>query len=203
MRHLLAETFAGLFAQPHQQRRQEQARRDGVDADQQVREIARHRQRETDDAALRGRIGGLADLAVIGGDARGVDHHAALLADRRQRLHAFRDQADAGEGANESDLDDTGDRTVDQHTDGAVGAFGFRDRSLDGLFLGHVADQRDAVDLGGNLLGVLLVHVEHRDLGALRRHRARGGGAEAGSAAGDQYRYVLELHDNAFLLSVS
>ena len=70
MRHLGAEALAGLFVQAHQQRRQEQAGRDGVDADLQAGEIARRRQRQADDAALRRRIGDLADLAFIGRDAR-------------------------------------------------------------------------------------------------------------------------------------
>jgi len=44
MRHLGAEALARLFVEAHQQRRQEQARRDGVDADLLAREIARRRQ---------------------------------------------------------------------------------------------------------------------------------------------------------------
>ncbi len=49
-------------------------------------EVARGRQRQADDAALRRRIGDLADLAFIGRDRRGVDGDAALLADRRRGL---------------------------------------------------------------------------------------------------------------------
>ena len=41
-------------------------------------EVARGREREADDAALGGRVGDLADLAVVGGDRGGVDADAAL-----------------------------------------------------------------------------------------------------------------------------
>ena len=44
-----------------------------------ARQVARGRQRQADDAALRRRVGGLADLAVEGGD-RGGHHHGAALA---------------------------------------------------------------------------------------------------------------------------
>ena len=50
--------------------------------------------RHADDAALRGGIGGLADLAVEGRDAGGVDADAALFADRRRGLHALGEQAE-------------------------------------------------------------------------------------------------------------
>ena len=43
-------------------------------------EVAGRRQRESDDAALRRRVGDLADLAVEGGDRGGVDADAALAA---------------------------------------------------------------------------------------------------------------------------
>ena len=47
-------------------------------ADARRREVARRGQRHADHAALRGAVGDLADLAVVGGDRRGVDAHAAL-----------------------------------------------------------------------------------------------------------------------------
>ena len=53
------------------------------DADADAREVARDRQRHADDAALGGRVGGLADLAVEGGDRRGVDDDAALAVGER------------------------------------------------------------------------------------------------------------------------
>jgi hypothetical protein len=61
-----------------QQRRVEDARQDRVDADAVARKIARDRQRHADDAALRCRIGRLADLAVFGRDRGGVDDRAAF-----------------------------------------------------------------------------------------------------------------------------
>ena len=51
-----------------------------IDADADAREVARDRQRHADDAALGRRVGGLADLPVVGGDRRGVDDDAALAA---------------------------------------------------------------------------------------------------------------------------
>ena len=69
----LAERDANRIGQGGEQRRLEDAGRDGHDADPQLREIARDRQRHADDAALRGRVGGLADLAVEGRDRGGID----------------------------------------------------------------------------------------------------------------------------------
>src|SRR3982074_1162344 len=79
MRHLRAQALARLLVQPHQEWRQKQAGRDGIDADLVLGEIARRRQSETDYATLRGRIRDLADLAFIGRDACGVDDDAALF----------------------------------------------------------------------------------------------------------------------------
>src|SRR5437667_12399419 len=56
MRHLRAEALAGLFVEAHQQRRQEQAGRDGIDADLQATGAARRRQSEADNAGLQRRI---------------------------------------------------------------------------------------------------------------------------------------------------
>ena len=57
------------------------------------REVARDRQRHADDAALRGRVGGLADLAVEGGDRGGVDDHAALAVARARSSPSRRPRA--------------------------------------------------------------------------------------------------------------
>ena len=48
------------------------------DADARRREVARRGQGHADHATLRGAVGDLADLAVVGGDRGGVDAHAAL-----------------------------------------------------------------------------------------------------------------------------
>src|SRR5690606_34648561 len=67
-----------LFGHPVHHRRPEDAGGDGVDADAEAGEVARHRQGHGDDATLGGGVGGLPDLALVGGDAGGVDDHAAL-----------------------------------------------------------------------------------------------------------------------------
>ena len=74
-----------LLGQRGEQRRVEEARGDRQHADAAAGEVAGRRQRQPDDAALRGRVGDLADLAVEGGDRGGVDADAALAARRRAR----------------------------------------------------------------------------------------------------------------------
>jgi hypothetical protein len=44
-----------------------------------ARQVASDRQRHAGDAAFARRVGRLADLAVVGGDAGGVDQHAAFF----------------------------------------------------------------------------------------------------------------------------
>ena len=65
--------------------------------------------------------------------------------------------------------------------------------------VGDVAGDGDAVDVDRDLGGRLLVDVDDRDLGAGGGERARGGGAEAGSAAGDDCRLSFDFHQLAFL----
>ena len=60
------------------QRGVEQPRRDGADPDADRGEVAGDRQRHADDAALRRRVRGLADLPVEGRDRGGVDDDAAV-----------------------------------------------------------------------------------------------------------------------------
>ena len=76
--HLRAEGVLCLLRQALQHRGEEQARGDGDDADQLVGEVARDRQGHADDAAFGCGVGGLADLALVGGDRGGVDDDAAL-----------------------------------------------------------------------------------------------------------------------------
>ena len=101
---------ARLLGQGGEQRRVEEARGDRHHADAARGHVARRRQGHADDAALRGRVGDLADLAVEGGDRGGVDADAALallvglvLAHRRGR------QAQHVEGADQVDLDHVGE----------------------------------------------------------------------------------------------
>ena len=217
MRHLGAEALARLLVQAHQQRRQEQAGRDGVDADLEAGEIARGRQREADDAALRGRIGDLADLAFIGRDARGVDGDAALFADRRRGREPLGEQPQHVEGADQIDVDDADELrqridavladdalraadagAVHQHARDAVRGFGLGDRGLDRVLVGDVGVQRDALHFGGDLFGVFLVLVDHADLRALGGHGAGGSGTETGATAGDENGNVIQLHGKTF-----
>ena len=79
-----AERILRLLRQRAQHRRAENAGRDRQHANAELREFARRRQRQRGNAALRRRIGGLADLALEGGDRRGGDDDAALAV--RQRL---------------------------------------------------------------------------------------------------------------------
>src|SRR6185312_4311919 len=213
MRHLRAEALARFLVETHQQRREEQAGRDGVDADLLAGEIARRRQGQADHAALRGRIGDLADLAFIGCDARRVDDDAALLADRLGRDAALREQAQAVERADQIDIDDAREfrqridavaaddalraayaGAIHQDARDAMRAFRFRDRGLDRFLVGDVRMQGYALHLGCDLLGIFLALVDYADLCALGGHGAGGRGAEARTTAGDEYGNVFQLH---------
>src|SRR5690606_2143430 len=72
------ERLLHLFGHAVHHRGPEDAGGDGVDADAEARQFARHGQGHADHAGLGGRIGGLADLALVGGHAGGVDDRAAL-----------------------------------------------------------------------------------------------------------------------------
>ena len=73
-------------------------------------EVARRRQREADDAALRGGVGDLADLAVEGGDRGGVDADAALaVVVGLVVVHRRGGEAQHVEGADQVDLDHVGE----------------------------------------------------------------------------------------------
>ena len=98
---------ARLLGQAGQQRRVEQAGGDGDHADAGLREVARGRQRHADDAALGGRVGELADLAVERGDRGGVDADPALaLLVGLVGQHRRRRQAQHVEGADQVHADD-------------------------------------------------------------------------------------------------
>ena len=87
-------------------RRVDQPRQDRVDPDADDGQVAGHREGQADDAALRRRVGGLADLAVLGRHRRRVDDGAAAaVVVRLVEAHLGGGQADAIEGADEVDLD--------------------------------------------------------------------------------------------------
>ena len=88
--HLLSERDPRGFRQRREERCVEDARRNRHAPDADRRELPRHRQGEADDAALRGRIGRLADLTVEGRDRRGVDDHAALARFERRGSRSSR-----------------------------------------------------------------------------------------------------------------
>src|SRR5262249_33309187 len=75
---LLAERGARGLREPGEQGRVEQPGGDRADPDAQLGEVARDGQRHADDAALPGRVGGLADLAVEGRHRGRVHDDAAL-----------------------------------------------------------------------------------------------------------------------------
>jgi hypothetical protein len=102
----IAERVLRLFRQRHQERRQEDPGRDRHDADAIAGEFARDRQRHADNAALGRGVGGLADLAVEGRDACGVDDDAALFAFRRGGVQTRRKFRQHIEGAKEIHIDD-------------------------------------------------------------------------------------------------
>ena len=88
-------------------RRVDQSRGHRVDADSDGGEVAGDGQRHSDDAALRRRVGGLADLPVEGGDRRHVDDRATLARfERLGRAHRRAGDANAVEAADQVDRDD-------------------------------------------------------------------------------------------------
>ena len=126
------------------------------------REFARDRQRHRHHAALGGRIGRLADLAVVGCDRRGRDDNAALAVDRLELAHGRSHKADHVERADQVDAKhpfevlqgmrpvaadnalgraDAG--AIDQHPGWPMRRGGFADRRAGGRFIRHVADEGD------------------------------------------------------------
>src|SRR3546814_20808290 len=83
--------------------------------------VARDRERHADDAAFRRGVSGLADLAVLGRDARGVDDRAALAVFHRvERQHPRRRLGDAAERTDAVDLADPVERLEREMLDAAV-----------------------------------------------------------------------------------
>src|SRR4029078_1360515 len=106
-RHLRRQRLLHPVGRPLQQWRVEDARQDGVDANGLAREIAGDGQRQSDDAGLRGGLGGLSDLAVFRGDRGSIDDRAPIAI--RQNVecqHAGRALGDATKGADQIDLND-------------------------------------------------------------------------------------------------
>ncbi len=210
MRNLRAEGgFHGL-RRGGQQRGVEDARQDRVHTDEITAEVARDGERHTDDAALGGGVGSLADLAVFGSNRSGVDDRAAFAVDRVERQHAGGGFRDAAEGADEVDLDDqvelierevfrlpgflvaaggldriAGAGAVDQDPLLADGGAGFGETGIDRGFVGHVDVTENAAEFLGEGFAFFGVEVEQGDLDAVRGQFAGGCGPEAGSATRD------------------
>ena len=106
VRDLPTERCLGVLRKTGQQRGLEQAGRDGDHPHLSLGQFPGDRQRHPDDAALGRRVGGLADLAVEGGDGSGVHDHPALLAVQVRRQHPFRGEPGDIEGADQVHLDD-------------------------------------------------------------------------------------------------
>ncbi len=192
--HRRAERVARLLRQRAEQRRVEEAGRDRHDADAPARHVARRRQRHPDDAALRRRIGDLADLAVERRDRRGVDADAALAAGvGLVRVHRRGGEAQHVEGADQVDLDDVREelevvrpvlrrgalrpadaRAADRDPQAAAGLGGGVDGGRDLLGLGHVTSTKRArvAELGDERLALLRVQVGDHHRRAARVQRA-------------------------------
>ena len=208
VRDRLAERLARLLGQRGEQRRVEQARGDRADADARAREVARGRQRHPDHAALRGRVGDLADLAVEGRDRGGVDDHAALAAvvglvgeHRRGR------EAQHVEGADQVDRDRDPERLElvraalagdllgpadARAADGdAEVVAGGGDRGLDLLGLGDVAARRSvAPSSSASASPFSALRSAIVTFAPARAQPPRGRRAEPGGAAGDECRWL-------------
>ena len=179
-----------------------------------MRKLARRRKRQPDDAALRGRVGRLADLAVIGRNRGRVDDDAALAFLQRLGLAAIgREQPQHIERADQIDLDhllvvgkrhrpvaadDALRRTdagaVEQDTRRAELGIGFLHGRFSACGIRHVALHRDTADRLGMRIRRIQIDVEQRDLGARCRQHRGCRGAETGAAAGDDRGVSFNIH---------
>ena len=226
-RHRGGEALLRGLRQRLQHRRGEDAGRDRVDADAELRELARRRHDQADDAALRRRVGGLADLAFVGGDRRGPDDDAALAVGERLERSAWRrrraacalkvpirliamtrSKSASGIGPSRPTMRLAGPMPAQltRMRAGPCSAARLGEGGLGRGAVGHVAMDGDAVDVDRHLGRGLLIDVEDRHLGAGVGQHARGGGAEAGGAAGDDRGVSSNIHGqlarSAFWLAV-
>src|SRR5215213_4770796 len=105
-RDLLAQRLLRLLGECREHRRLEDAGGYRNHPDAAGGELPRHGQREGDDPALGGGVGGLPDLAVVGRHACRVDDHPALAVFVRLVLRQLRDgEAEDVEGSDEVYLD--------------------------------------------------------------------------------------------------
>ncbi|MDT4842015.1 hypothetical protein FQZ97_758950 [compost metagenome] len=196
--------------------RAEDAGGDGHVADAAAREVAGDGQGHADHAALRGAVGGLADLAVVGRDRGGRDQHAAFAGGFGLVLaHGVGRQADHVEAADQVDRDglaEHGQRVRAVLAHGLLGRCdaGAVDQAhqlaeLDGGshhglavgFLAHVALDEHAADFLRNGFALVSLHVGDDHLGAVGGQHARCAFAEARSATGHDKNLAVDLHEKS------
>ena len=193
----------------------DQARGDRVDANADSRKVTGDRQGHADDAALRGRVGALSDLAVERGGGRHVDDGAAaaVVVDRVGLGHRSSRAGQHVERADQVDPDHELERVqverlvvaVDRAT-GVPDAGGVDertkrthlrgggDRSIGVVGGRHITLDEEATELRGDGLTLLLVEVGDDDTGAGGGQLAGRGLADAGGTSGDDRGGTLEVH---------
>src|SRR3954470_4782176 len=214
--------LAVLVGHGLQHRRAEQPRHDRHHPDAISSEVARHRQRQPEHAALRGRVGGLPDLPVLGGDGRGVNDDAApaVRGDGVEPGHRRGGPRDHAVGANEVDLDrlaegrhvvryktprvallrdgapdgrDAG--AVDQDALDPVRAARPPQSAFNGELVGHVRLAKEAAGRVGDRPPTACVPIENRHPDAAAGQHPRRRLAEAGPAACHDGRHrTVKLH---------
>ena len=200
--------FDGLRCTIHQ-RRVENARQYGVDADAFAHQIAGYRQGHANNAALGCGISRLAHLTVFSRNRRGVDHRTTFtIFHRLQCQHARCRLGDASERANQVNLNDAVkgieremlNRTVFLRTAGGLGSVARSSAVHQDTFLAmrraclgktgvnafvasNVDIAKHAANLNGNGFTLIGLQVENRDLHALCSERPCSRFAKARCAA--------------------
>ena len=192
----------------------EQPRSDADDADPERAQLARRRQDHADDAALRRRVGGLADLSFVGRHrSRRDDNPALAVPPRLQPGHVRRDQTHHVEGADQVDFDQVAE-VLEGHRVPSLSTIrcGFAtptqliriraapwtslaraDRRFGGGFVGDVAGDRQRADLAGQGLDPVTVDVDHRHPGAGFGQMTGGLGTQPGGRAGHHRRAIPQI----------
>ena len=183
-------------------------------------EIARDRQGHRDDAALRGGVSGLPDLALIGGDRGGRDDDAPLPARDGGRLdQRGRNQPYHIERTYEIDADhllevaermraifphhalgDANSRAIDEDARRAVRLLRLRDRPLRGGRVRHVGADGDAADRLRDRRRGGRIQIENRDPRALGGERFRGRAPQPRSGPRDDRRRAFDFHGHVLLI---
>ena len=202
--------------------RVDQAGCDRVHADPDGRQVARHGKRHADDAALRGGVGGLSDLAVERRDRRQV-HDGTALPVRVHRIllrHGRRGEPQAVEAADQVHTDHelelverkglafpvhravgvADSRGVQQTAQGGQRQ-GLIDGGLHLIGVRHVGLHEGALQVVGDRLALLFVEIGHDDLRSQHGQAPRAGLSDARRAAGDDDGCSIQLHGGPLLSS--